>query len=313
MSYQNIKEGLEIINSTTSWSLALISYNHKSRPGEFTCHSINFQTDELLKKTISEMCTSFISIIDNSGKLVEDYNGTNSKNAVEKIPVSNFLIASQWNKLINSLNDCDDSVELKDIKPQAYIFAGTYTVDNQDQNVYLLSRRNPIYTYKKGKGKIFESRQNRIQEISEPLIQFGKTIDAIIYKGVLYSINNNFESIFNMEYSHKIACKASLETIENKSIIDDFENYKAFALSGQHPRKFLTFDKRILDNIQEEANLDILTQQLKIPYDRSKGKFILSEEKHAQIFTKAICGKTKYNMFIDGVCEVPNSIPLNIS
>lgn len=53
--------------------------------------------------------------------------------------------------------------------------------------------------------------------------------------------------------------------------------------------------------------------ELKIPYDYTSKKFDLIDEKQADVFTKAICGKTKYNMFTDGVCEVPNSIPLNLS
>lgn len=313
MSYEKIKEGLQKIDSITSWSLALINYNHKSRPSEYTCYSLNFNTDELLKKTISEMCEKFLVVIDNNGKQIQNYTGTNSKNITDKILVSNSLINQQWDNLIESLNVCDDSLTLKDIKSQAYIFAGTYTVEGEHHNIYMLSRKNPIYTYKKGKGKIFESRHNKIQEISEPLVQFGKTFDALIYDNTLYSINNNFESIFNMEYSHKIACKSSLEIIEASSIINEFEKYKTFALSGQQPRKFITFDKRIIENIKEPSNLNILTQELKIPYDTIQEKFNLSDEKHAEVFTKAICGKTKYNMFTSGVCEVPNSIPLNIS
>jgi len=313
MSYEKIKEGLEKINSATSWSLALINYNHKSRPNEYTCYSLSFQTDELLKKTLSEMCANFISVIDKNDRKIEYYTGTNPKNVVDKILLSDNLINHQWNNLIESFNNCDDSVDLKNIKSQAYMFAGTYITEGEYQNIYILSRKNPIYTYKKGKGRIFESRNNKIQEITEPLVQFGKTFDVLIYNKTIYTINNNFESIFNMEYSHRIICKSSLEIIKNASIIDNFDTYKDFALSGQNPRKFITFDKRIIENIKKEPNLKIFTQELKIPYDPNREKFILSDEKHAELFTKAVCGKTKDNMFTGGIREVPNSIPLNIS
>ena len=128
----------------------------------------------------------------------------------------------------------------------------------------------------------------------------------------MYTINNNFESIFNMEYTHRVVCKSSLEIIENASIINNFETYKSFALSGQHPRKFITFDKRIIDNIKQVDNLNILVNELKIPYDRTHQKFNLDNQDHAELFTKAICGKTKHNMFIDGICEVPSSTPLKV-
>ena len=313
MSLSLIKEGLELVKSINKWSLALISYNHKSRPCEYTCYSVSFQTDELLKNTVNEMCSIFLSVIEKHDKNIQNYTGMNSKNAIDRINVSNDLITDPWKNLIQSFNSCDDYTNLKEIKSKAYMFAGTYNLDGEDHNIYFLSRKNPIYTYKKGKGKMFESRHNKIQEISEPLVQFGKTFDALIYKEVLYTINSNFESIFNMEYTHKKVCKNSLQLIEDATIINDFENYKAFALSGQHPKKFITFDPKIVENIKQEENLKILVDELKIPFNKETQKFDLSDEKNAEIFTKAICGKTKYNMFTGGVCEVSNSIPLNLS
>lgn len=313
MSYSLICEGLEKINTITSWSLALISYNHKSRPFEYTCYPLNFESNEVLKNTINGMCLKFLSLINEYENKVQDYTATNPKNVVDKISTSHELIASSWNSLLQSLNVCDDITKLKEIKSNAFIFAGTYKEDNTEHNIYLMSRRNPIYTYKKNKGIIFESRHNRIQEISEPLVQFGKTFDILIYKNTLYTINNNFESIFNMEYSHKIVCKNSLEIIQSAAIINNFEAYMSFAQSGQHPKKFITFDRRIIENIKQNNNLKILVEELRIPFNTESQKFDLSDEKNADIFTKAICGKTKYNMFTAGVCEVPTSIPLVLS
>ncbi|MGN9164949.1 Kiwa anti-phage protein KwaB-like domain-containing protein [Tissierellaceae bacterium HCP3S3_D8] len=313
MSYALIKEGLEKVNTINSWSLALIKYNHKSRPNEYTCYSLRFGSDSLLKTTLNDMCKKFLYIVNDHGQKVECYSGANPKKVVDKLNINHELIKVPWNALIKSLNNVDDNTDLKDIKSNAFIFVGTYQYDGKEHNLYLISRKNPIYTYKKNRGKIFESRHNCIQEISEPLIQFGKSFDALIYNEVLYTINSNFESIFNLEYSHRIVCKKSLEIIEDANVIYDFETYKAFTLSGQHPRKFSTFDQRIVDNIKQEDNLKILVDELKIPYNAKKQKFDLSQENHADLFTKAICGKTKYNMFTGGVCEVPNSTPLNLS
>lgn len=313
MSYNLIKEGLDKVNTINSWSLALVKYNHKSRPNEYTCYSLNFDSDTLLKTTVNEMCQNFLHIVDRNEQNVQNYNGTNPKNVVDKLPINHDLIRLPWNSLIQSLNVLDDTKDLKDIKSDAFIFVGTYVEDDQEHNIYLITRKNPVYTYAKGKGKILESRHNRIQEIRDPLIQFGKTFNVLVYKGTLYTVNNNFESIFNMEYTHKIVCKSSLDIIENANVVDNFETYKGFALSGQHPRKFTTFDQRILANIKQESNLKILVEDLKIPYNEDNQKFNLQDPKHAELFTKAICGKTKHNMFIDGVCEVPASTPLNIS
>ena len=122
MSYDFVKEGLEKVSSAKRWTLALISYNHKSRPMQYTCYSLNFQTDQLLKQTISEMCTSFIAVIDKQGRNIQNYTGANPKNVTDTISLSNDLIKNQWGNLIESLNVCDDYTSLNEIKPRAYIF-----------------------------------------------------------------------------------------------------------------------------------------------------------------------------------------------
>lgn len=315
MSYDLIKGGLDKVNSIDSWSLALINYNHKSRPNEYTCYALNFETDDLLKQTINDMCINFLNIVEKYGKNVQEYTGFNSKNVVDKIETNHELISEAWKALIQSLNVCDDTTDLKDIKSNAFIFTGTYkNADDEQQNIYLLSRKNPILTYKKGRVKIFSSsRHNTIQEIGEPLVQFGKCFDALIYKNVIYMINSNCESIFNMEYTHKVLCKKSLDILENAMIIDDFDAYKDFSLFGQTPKKFITFDASIVEKLKYEDNRKILVEELQIPFNSNTQKFDLSNQNHAQIFTKAICGKTKYNMFSYGVCEVPSSTPLKLA
>lgn len=49
------------------------------------------------------------------------------------------------------------------------------------------------------------------------------------------------------------------------------------------------------------------TQNSYRPYNK---KFDLSEPNNAKNFTLAICDKTKFNMFDDGVCEVSSSTPI---
>lgn len=313
MSYNLLQEGISKVDKINDWTLTLINYNHKSRPGEFTCYDVNFSSNELLKKTIIEMCSNFISLVESKGNIVLEYNGANPKDVVDTLNTDHNLINESWKALLQSIDVSDDQTKLEKIKSKAFIFTGSLTIDNNVENIYLLSRKNPIYTYKKNNVKIFNSRNNVIKEIDEPLIQFGKTFDALIYKNRIYSINNNLESIFNLEYTHKIICKNNLEIIKGASIIKDFESYRTFSLSGQHPKKFITFDSKIIENIKQKNNLNILTNELKIPYDKNTGKFDLDNEKNADIFTKAICGKTKYNMFTGGVCEVPTSTPLDLS
>lgn len=313
MSYKAIQKGIERINGTNRWLLALISYRHKSRPMEYTCYNISFEDNNLLRQTIAEMCDVFLNVIDKQDKRIRDYTGENPKNVTDKIIITNELIKTPWNNLINSLNVSDDSTDLDKIRANAYIFVGTYNYNDKDQNVYMLSQSNPIYAYKKGRKKIFESRQNKIREAKEPLVQFKKTFDALIFQGTLYAINTSFESIFNMEFTHRIICNNSLDIVEGASIIEDFNGYKEFALSGQHPRKFATFNKELVDNLKLQKNVDLLVKTLEIPYNARTRKFDLSDTVHAELFTKIICDKIKNNMLTAGMCEVTSFIPLEVS
>lgn len=312
MSFELIEEGINKIHDVTSWNSLLISYNHKSRPNDYICYNMNFQTSELLRDTINHVSNSYFNAVKSFDGKVLEYTGANPRNVVDKISTTNPLISSNWNSIVQHINSSDDTTSLKDIKANAYIFVGTYkSTDGKSQNLYLLTRKNPILTYKKGRPKkIFASRHNIIEEIDEPLVQFGTTCDALIYKGNLYMINSNCESVFNMEYSHKIICEQSLEKLETLNLIKDIDLYKNYAKSKQVPRKFITYNDSISQKLTKPKWRNLLSKELHIPFDSKSNKFDLNKEIHAKNFTLAVCGKTKLDMFEDNICEVPTSTPL---
>ena len=175
-----------------------------------------------------------------------------------------------------------------------------------------MSRKNPVLTFKK-RVPILSARNNTIKETTEPLVQFGKSFSILIVDNTLYSINNNFEGIFNIEYSHKIVCQERLQDLEAADIVDDISSYKLFASSGQNPKKFITYNPEIVEKLKEQEYKDILKNRLHIPVNPATDKFDLSDSKNARNFTLAICDKTKNNMFDNGVCEVPSSSPISFT
>lgn len=314
MSFKLIREGINKIPNVKSWKLALINYNHKLSPSDYECHLIRFETDKLLNDTVNNMCEKFMYIIEKKTESILEYSGMNPKNSIDKINISNELISDQWDSLILSLSVCDDQKDIEKIESKAFVFVGEYFENEEHKNLYLLSRKNPIQIFKnKIRYKYLATRKNQIKEFNEPIIHFGNTFDVLIYGNVLYSINNNFQTVFNLEYSHRKFCKKALEEIENLDIISDFEAYQKFSLSGQTPKQFTRCDFDVINNLRNKRNLEILTKKLKIPYNKATQQFDLSDDENAKIFTKAICGKTKYEMFNDGICEVPSSIPLSRS
>ncbi|EOR25301.1 hypothetical protein A500_10505 [Clostridium sartagoforme AAU1] len=313
MSYTIIEEGIAKAKEIPTWSSVLVEYNHSKHPNEYICYDMNFSSVDLLSTTITGMCDAFLSIVKKYDKKVIDYTGENPKNVVDKLSTNNTVISTCWNFLIEHINNSDDTTNFKHIKANAYVFIGSYTLsDGTSENIYLITRKNPLLTYKKGRTPIFTSQNNTIAKADEPLVQFSKSFDAIVYKNTMYMINNNCESIFNMEYTHKILCKKHLSELEAANIIANFENYDSFASSGQNPKKFITYDASIVEKLTQTKWKNKLAKDLKIPLDSTTKKFDLHEEANARKFTLAICGKTKLNMFDDGICEVPSSTPLII-
>lgn len=309
MSIAKVEMAINVIKTIKMWDSFLIEYNHESHPNEYICYNMNFSSINLLLETVYSMCDTFLDIVKKQNCILE-YTAQNPKNVTEKILMNNNLIQSSWSSLKDHINFSDDTKDLKSIKAKAYIFVGSYTEDNGNiKNIYLFNKKNPILSFKK-RIPIFTSQNNTIKKSDEVLIQFSKAFDGMIFDNTLYSINNNFESIFNIEYSYKIICRERLIDLENADIILDIENYKLFASSGHYPQKFITYDNSMINKLRIEEYKIKLSQELHIPIESQTKKFDLSDPKDARNFTLAICGKTKINMFNDGICEVPYSTPL---
>lgn len=313
MSYQLIKEGVDKIKEINFWSAFLVKYDHKKHPDEYECFNLNFSTSELLYNTVVNMSNSYIAIVNKYDNNVLEYTGMNPKNVVDKISVDNVVMSNSWKSLLNHINCSDDETPLRQIKANAYVFKGTYTLDDLEKNIYLITCKNPIKTYNNKKGVVptFLSRNNTVIEADEPLIHFNRSFDAIVYRNILYMINTNCERVFNMEYSHKIITNKCLSKLIEKNIIENFDTYKKYVMSGQTSKNFLTYNESIVEKLNQTEYKTILSEKLHIPYNKQTGQFDLSDSNHAKIFTKAICDKTKYNMFDNGICEVPISIPIS--
>ncbi len=312
MSFQKIESAINTAKQITHWNSLLIEYNHKRNPNEYICYNINFASAQLLNVIITSMCDAFLNVVKKQNRILE-YTAQNPKNTTEKLDVTGELMQLSWTSLVNHINNSDDSVDLKDISANAFIFAGSYEDDDgNSKNLYLLAQKNPVMSFKK-RTPIFSARNNTITQTTEPLVQFGKCFDILIVDNTLYSINNNFESIFNIEYSHRIVCQERLQELETADIVDDIDSYKTFASSGQNPKKFITYNPEIVKKLKKQKYKDLLKNRLHIPVNPTTNKFDLSDHKNAKNFTLAICDKAKNNMFDDGVCEVPSSSPISFT
>lgn len=318
MSYEKIKQAISQVNSAISWKSLLISYDHKHSPNEYICHSFNFGDVSLQKNIIQEMCSSFLYMVEKRcNKQIVKYTGMNPKNVVEKLSVNDEIIIENWNSLIQHISIDDDDTPLSKIDAAAFVFVGTYNDGATDKNIYLISKKNPIVNLdnmKKRHVKIppLISKSNTVVASPVPIIQFGKCFDMIVFEDVMYSINLNFETIFNLEHSRKIICQKHLVEIAKANILLDMPSYQLYALKGHVPCKFITFNEANFKQICTSLGKMFLSKNFHIPIDEASQKFDLSDPKDAEIFTSVVCGKTKQELFGHKFCEVPSSTPLVI-
>lgn len=304
MSYELITEGFNKIQEVKSWATILIKYNHKTNPNEFTCYKFQFESEKLLVDTINDMYKTFINTAKKQSGGVKEYTAFNSKDTVEKINIQDELIKDNWIALMNSLTQCDDTTRLEEIKVSAFIFIGTYHEDSVDKNLYIISKKNPILSYKK---KVFSlTRQNRIASIDNPIIQFNKTFDAVVYQNILYTLNLNFEFIFNLENSHRKKCKECLAHLAEQNIIKNYEAFEQQALKYNNVRKFKNYSYSVILELQNETFKNFLINKLGIPYDENEQVFDLSTSTAQHKFISVICDKAKRNIHNEDIVEVTN-------
>ena len=151
MSQDLILDAYSKWEESSEWKSVLIKYNHKTRPNQFKCFTFNFDKPEDANEIPKNLFENFTKIIDKNNYIVKDYTASNEKTVIEKITTNNRLLSEAWGNLINSVNVCDDSIQLNKIKPDAYAFIGSYFEDGFSKNLYLISKKNPIITATKAK------------------------------------------------------------------------------------------------------------------------------------------------------------------
>lgn len=313
MSSEKLNTAISTAKSITNWTAYFMNYDHIRKPNEFNIYKLPFATDTLLKDTITEMCDVFKNTVDKSVDKISDYTADNPKNTMDKLNVRDTIISDNWTNILTGIDSSDSSVDLKSVKVNSYLFKGVYLNDDgENRAIYLLTVKNPILNYKKQRN-IFSFKNNSIEKTNEPLVQFKKSFDMIIFEDVLYAINNTFEGLFNMERSRKIVCREKIQSLTDADIVLDIDSYTSFATSGFNPRKFITYNATIVEKLKQNEWKNKLATELKIPIDQTTQKFDLSETANAKNFTLAICDKIKLNMFDDGVCEVSAATPVSFA
>lgn len=239
---------------------------------------------------------------------VLEYSGFNGETVISKIKTSDPLISDNYNKIKQSIENSSDTEDVNEFNANAFIFKAKY-INTSDEEIPLvfITSRAPFKNFKKNRAFTFH--KNSYIPFEKELLQLVPYFDLIVANDTLYLFNLGGEGVLNLEKSYKIKCASHLESIGSCDIISDFDHFKAFALSGHTPRKFLTYEQNKLDYLSNNlSNRMSVSTTFDIPIDTTTGKFDTSNNKSAEKLVKFLCNKAKIDPVNSDPCEVSSSI-----
>ncbi len=301
MSIAFLEQCVTILRNTTTWAVSLISYKHHDDGETFTAQRIDFEDGNEAQTIAASQGDLFLRKA-REAQGIFDYNGENTKSQIIRIRLAESPLNGAWELLRTAIRNNDDQRSLENHMFQAYAFVGTYNDSGSDKEIILITKRNPVINLKRK--KYIKARNNTLVKSEEPILQFSDTCDFIVKDGIMYCGNFNFESMLNAERTYKKVCESKLEMVAGVDLIDDINAFKEFAMKGHTPKMFFTYDHRVVNALTDKAKAKKVSEDFRIPFNESTGKFNVSDVGTAGVFTKIICGRLKANIAIDGYCEI---------
>ncbi|NIZ41566.1 DUF4868 domain-containing protein (plasmid) [Entomospira entomophila] len=244
MSITKIQEACNFSSRITEWKVYMISYEHKKEPDKYTRYNVKFKSNKIKNELINDLFTSFKKIGENYE--ITPYGDAKGKNSIFKIDANSSKIKGNWQELTRNLNNVKDfNNNYQNIK--AYLLEGT--IEDKPEKIYWLAKKNPLKVVKRA-FSFFQ--ENTYDNIGNSLLYFEGNIDCLIYQDILYTVNYQFEDIFNMEKKHISSCKKKLNIIKDTGMIDDFGILEKESLKLKNARKYMTFDEKILKKLNED-------------------------------------------------------------
>lgn len=247
-----ITEALRQLNpESLTWKFALYSTS-KSRDGiELEWHLCSMKgipgqvdtiKEHLLKKPVAE-------------KSVEQYSPFVSyKESISAMTRNDEVIRSQISDILLNIRNGQEQAPEDFItgainKPAGYAFYGeSRDADgNVADRVLFMRRGNPFLTGQAA--KLFIGSGNHIAPCNVPVLKFTAAADFLMVGDICYIFSSAVEKDFSLESRHFAIAQKRMELIADAAIVSDYERFEASVMKAKNARKFLDFDKNILEHI----------------------------------------------------------------
>jgi len=236
-----------LLTANYEWSLNFFN-SKKSRDGvEFEFGKCGMKDIGVLAENIKTTLLEKVF----SDRSVNEYSPFLTKESVGTLPVDHELIHEPISDMMLSLKNAhtlnpEDYVSGLYAWPTGYVIQGKKT--DSDDIVLYIRRTNPFI--RPDKNRIYMAEGGMIAASAKPVLKFLPAIDMLIIGGDCFMISNNMNKDFSLESRHYAICAKRMALIAEKSIINNYDQLEAVAMNGKNARKFLDFDREILEYIE---------------------------------------------------------------
>ena len=310
MEAQQLTEALRALKPKEyDWTFALYSA-HKSKDGAQlrwnACgmRGVALWVEQLARQLLEKALPDHV---------ISEYSPLLPKEEIGALGRGHELIRDQLREMLYGIESAEptapeDFVNGVVTKPVGYAFYGVETEEARRKRMepseegqpqvlppakeaLFLRRSNPFITG--AKTLLCLGAGGEIAESEAPLLKFTPQTDFLLMEDCCYFFAESVEKDFDMESRSAAVCSRRLEQIAKAEVVGSFEQLELAALSGKNTRKFLDFDREILEHIAG-LSIDSRAEFLStygIILD-ANGKMDTNDPEQCELIIDLLCGRS---------------------
>ena len=298
MSLNYLKKVFSTIGSLDSISVQLLRVTNNKDGTHYFAREIEIQPEEELNTFIQSVCDKYVRELE-TAEPIDDYKGDIVKGIIYKLSVDNDLIHEYYQSLETTISNPSTEGDVVMRAWNALLIKGTVTIDDEEQDIRLISMKSPISVLT---NKFIGSGKDRFKKLTDPILTLNKNLDAVIINDTFYMLTMQAENLFNMERSYKLRCDAKVEEIVELGILSDTDAFKSVVTKGQNPRRFVSFNQSRLDAIKNTNSRKKYMKMFRI--EMKDGKIDTEDAKSSERLVKFLCEKAMLDPIDEGPREV---------
>lgn len=177
--------------------------------------------------------------------------------------------------------------------PTGYLCYGCKTDENEEitDQVLFMKRSNPFM--KSGKSRLCLSSSGKIVPSDAPMLKFALSADLLLIGGICYILSPGIEKDLGLENRQIAFAEKRMGVIAQSAIVNNYEELEKTAYSAKNARKFLDFDREVLDYIVRlpiAERTDFLSEY-GLTSD-SQGLIDTSDPDQCELLIDLLCGRS---------------------